>query len=169
VVADVGTGSGCLAVTLAAERPDVTVVAVDRSLGALRVARGNASRHEVALRVHFAQMDLLRGVNGRFDLIVSNPPYVPDNDVSGLAPEVRDHEPAAALMAGPDGLTLIRRLVVEASDRLPPSGALIFEFGAGQAENVADLISLADGLRMIELRRDLQGIPRVAIAEKRGS
>ncbi len=138
LVADVGTGSGCLAVTLAAERPGVRVVAVDRSRAALRVARLNALRLGVAARVRLVQGNLLAGVAGGFDLIVSNPPYVAERDRAALPRQVLDHEPSLALFAGPDGLSLIRGLVDQAPSHLAPAGVLIFEFGAGQDRAVSD-------------------------------
>jgi len=163
-IADVGTGSGCLAVALARERPASRIVATDISNDALEVARLNARRLGVASRVELVETDLLNGVERQFDLIVSNPPYVPERDRSQLQPEVRDYEPARALFAGDDGLSIIRRLVDGASDRLKPEGLLIFEFGFGQAEGVRTALSNTRSMVLMDLRRDLQGIPRVAIA-----
>jgi release factor glutamine methyltransferase len=165
-VADVCTGSGCLAVAIAHERPGATVVASDISQPALDVAVRNARRHGVAARVRFDRADLLEALAGPFDLIVSNPPYVPESDRSSLQPEVIDHEPDVALFAGADGLTLIRRLLADAPDCLAPDGLLIFEFGYGQADAVARLISETPRLRMVGERRDLQGIQRTAIAKR---
>jgi len=168
-VADVCTGSGCLAVAIAHERPSVAVTAGDVSEAALAVARRNAARHRVDSRVRFVHADVLDGMAGRFDLIVANPPYVPEADRSTLQREVRDHEPPLALFAGPDGLDLIRRLVAQAPERLADSGTLVFEIGFGQAVAVERLISAAAGLKMIEIRRDLQGIPRTVIARSERS
>jgi release factor glutamine methyltransferase len=165
-IADVCTGSGCLAIALATERPGATCVAIDVSAGALEVGRRNAGRHHVADRVRFAQTDLLAGLTSTFDLIVSNPPYVPETDRADLPPEVRDFEPAVALYAGGDGLSVIRRLVGQSVDRLAAGGVLIFEFGTGQARAVSELISATAGLTMTELRQDLQGIPRTAVATR---
>jgi release factor glutamine methyltransferase len=165
-LADVCTGSGCIAVAIACDRALVRVTATDLSEAALEVAHRNAVRHQVAHRVTFRQADLLAGLDGIFDVIAANPPYVPEADRASLQPEVRDHEPAVALFAGPDGLQTIRRLVGGAPDRLRPGGTLIFEFGFGQAEAVAELISATARLKMIELRPDLQGIPRVALARR---
>jgi release factor glutamine methyltransferase len=165
-IADVCTGSGCVAVAIARERPDVRVTATDISERALAIARRNAERHGVAARVTFVRADLLAGVAGPFDLVSANPPYVPDADRPTLQPEVRDHEPPLALYAGADGLDVIRRLVVEATERLRDGGVLVFEFGFGQSDEIAKLISGTRGLRMVELRPDLQGIPRVAVARK---
>jgi release factor glutamine methyltransferase len=165
-VADVCTGSGCIAVALAHERPAAGFVATDTSDAALDVARRNASAHCVNHRVQFVSADLLNGVDGTFDLIVSNPPYVREVDRAALQPEVRDHEPPLALFAGPDGLDVIRRLVAHAPSRLEPGGTLVFEIGFGQRDAVEQLISSTAGLTMIGFRSDLQGIPRAAIARK---
>lgn len=163
---DVGAGSGCLAVAIARERSSARVVATDLSHAALAVARRNAGRHGVADRVTFVQADLFDGVAGAFDLIVANPPYVPERDRATIPPEVRDYEPATALFAGEDGLAVIRRLVPASLPHLAPGGLLAFEFGFGQAGAVEQLISTAPGLTMIGLRADLQGIPRAAVAQR---
>jgi len=164
-VADVGTGSGCIAVALARERGHAAILATDESQAALDVARRNAERLEVAGRITFRHADLLEDVNDRFDLVVSNPPYVRDGDRAGIQPEVR-FEPAKALYAGADGLDVVRRLVPQAAERLKPGGTLIFEIGFWQADLVSELISSAPGLRMVGLRNDLQGIPRIAVAQR---
>lgn len=163
-IADVGTGSGCLAVTLARERPASRIVATDISREALDIARLNARHFGVASRVELVETDLLKGVERMFDLIVSNPPYVPERDRPQLQPEVRDHEPARALFAGDDGLSVIRRLVDQVPARLKPEGRLIFEFGFGQAEDIRTLLSNTQSMVLLDIRRDLQGIARVAIA-----
>lgn len=162
-LADVGTGSGCLAIALARELPRARVTATDISPDALVIARRNASRHGMADRVTFHHTDLLDGLPGPFDLIVSNPPYVPDAVIDTLAPEVRDHEPAAALRGGPDGLDTVRRLVATAADRLRPEGWLIMEIGVGQSAETADTARGA-GMRVVDVRPDLQGIPRAVVA-----
>jgi release factor glutamine methyltransferase len=165
--ADVCTGSGCLAVALAHERPGARIVAADVSADALRTARRNADRHRVADRVQLVQADLLDGTgNTAVDLIVSNPPYVPDGDRATLQPEVRDHEPPIALFAGEDGLAIIRRLVHQSTGRLKTGGLLIFEFGVGQADAVRELISQGPILTMLDVKQDLQGIPRTAVARR---
>jgi len=165
-VVDVCTGSGCIAIAVADERSAATLVATDTSDPALEVARRNATAHRVDRRIQFVNADLLEGVDGPFDLIVSNPPYVRDADRETLQPEVRDHEPALALFAGPDGMDAIRRLVRQAPIRLKRGGMLTFEIGFGQANAVEQLISATDGLTMVGFRRDLQGIPRAAIARR---
>jgi len=163
-IADVGTGSGCLAVTLARERPASRIIATDISGEALDVARLNARRLGVASRIELVETDLLNGVERKFDLIVSNPPYVPERDRPQLQPEVREYEPARALFAGNDGLSIIRRLVDQVPACLKPEGRLIFEFGFGQADDIRALLSNTRSMVLLDLRRDLQGIPRVAIA-----
>jgi release factor glutamine methyltransferase len=160
---DVGTGSGCLAVAISKERPLAVVTATDISTAALEVARRNAARHEVANRIHFIETDLLEGVEGPFDLIVSNPPYVSESDRGTLQTDVRDYEPPLALFAGEDGLAIVRRLLTQAAGRLAAGGTLMFEFGFGQADTVTSLIANAPGLTLIELKRDLRDIPRIAI------
>jgi release factor glutamine methyltransferase len=165
-VADIGTGTGCLAITLACERPSARMVATDVSEAALAVARDNAGRHGVSSAIAFAHVDLLDEGDGTFDLIVSNPPYVPDGARASLPPEVRDFEPAAALFAGPDGLDVVARIIASAPRHLAPGGSLVVEIGAGQADAVSRLISNTVGLTMAELRRDLQGIPRVLVAHR---
>lgn len=169
-IADIGTGSGCLAVTLAKERPAARLLATDISTAGFRVARQNASRYGVEDRIVFAFGDLLAEASpttfNLFDLIVSNPPYVPNADRATLQPEVRDYEPAEALFAGPDGLDVIRRLIPTAAERLRPGGSLIFEIGVGQDAPVAQLISATARLRMVGLQNDLQGIPRTVVVER---
>jgi release factor glutamine methyltransferase len=169
-VADVCTGSGCLAVALAHERPGAHIVATDISADALRTARRNAERHGVADRVELVQADVFAGSGtGAFDLIVSNPPYVPEGDRVTLPPEVRDHEPPIALFAGEDGLAIIQRLVEQSTGRLKAGGLLIFEFGLGQAGAVRALISERPELTMLDVKQDLQGIPRTVVASRRSS
>jgi len=161
--ADVCTGSGCVAVSLAVERPAAQITASDISGVALEVARQNAARHGVANRVAFHCGDLLDGVNGPFDLITGNPPYVAERDRRGLQPEVRDYEPGVALFGGSDGFHLVERLVRSAVHYLRPGGYLLCEFGLGQDEQVETLVAGTSNLRLIELRRDLQGIARTAV------
>ncbi len=164
--ADIGTGSGCLAITIACERPAARLVATDVSDAALAVARANAERHGVSSAIAFARTDLLDPDAGPLDLIVANPPYVPDAARATLAPEVGAFEPATALFAGADGLAVIRRLVAAAPAHLSRGGVLILEFGAGQAHAVSQLISGTPGLTMAGMRRDLQGIDRIALAHR---
>jgi release factor glutamine methyltransferase len=166
-IVDVCTGCGCIAIALADERPAARVVATDVSARALDVARRNAAILGVDARVTFQQADLLDGQVGPFDLIVANPPYVRDRDRPGLQPEVRNHEPSVALFGGDDGLGIVRRLVQQAVTRLSVGGYLIFEFGFGQDASIETLIADTSDLTLIGLRRDLQGIARTAVAERR--
>lgn len=158
-IADIGTGSGALGITLAKLRPDATVYATDVSGGALEVSRGNAARLGAA--VTFLEGDLAAPLRseGPFGLIVANLPYIPTADLAGLSAEVRA-EPVLALDGGADGLGLVRRLVVEAPPLLIPGGVLALEIGAGQAGPTAALLGEA-GFVAIETRRDLGGIERV--------
>jgi len=165
-IADVGTGSGCLAITLAIERPASAIVATDVSRSALAVADGNARRLH-ARSVRFVETDLLDGVQGPFDLVVSNPPYVRDGDRTTLPPEVRDHEPAAALFSGPDGLAHIRRLIPAAAAVGRSQGNLLFEIGAGQAEDVAAIVDGSAEWTLLGIRPDLQAIRRVVVLARR--
>ncbi|MCL4189798.1 MAG: peptide chain release factor N(5)-glutamine methyltransferase [Rhodobacteraceae bacterium] len=160
---DLGTGSGCLAVTLLAERPAATGVASDLSAAALAVARVNAAAHGVAGRLAVLAADWFEGVAGRFDLILSNPPYIPAAGLAALAPEVRLWEPAGALSPGPDGLEAFRAILAGAGAHLAPGGRILLEVGAGQAGEVAALARAA-GLRGVHARADLDGRPRVVAA-----
>lgn len=162
-LADIGTGSGCLAITLALEVPVSRVVATDISTAALHIARGNAAAHGVTTRVRFLETPYLAGVRGPFDVVVSNPPYVRESDTSRLPPEVRNHEPGDALFGGADGLRDLRAVAEAAAQTLAADGVLVMEFGLGQTEAVRDLVAAA-GLAETEVRHDLQGIPRVIVA-----
>ena len=165
LVADVGTGSGCLAIAIARERPNARSVATDLSSAALDIARSNAEKFGVADRITFRHTDLLDDVAETFDIIVSNPPYVRAVDRGGIQPEVR-FEPAGALYAGDDGLGVIRRLVPQAAAQLKSGGTLMLEFGFGQAEDVTAIIASTPGLTLVVVHEDLQGIPRIAIAHR---
>ncbi len=138
---DLGTGSGCLAIALAVNCPEARVVAVDVSAEALAVARQNAERHAVAERIQFMQGDWLAAVaaGSAYNLIISNAPYIATAELETIQPEVRQHEPKAALDGGADGLAYFRRLAIEAKDFLQGGGRLMLECGDGQAENVRDI------------------------------
>jgi len=165
-IVDVGTGSGAVAVALACNLPHAHIHATDVSASALRVAQANAKRLGAETRVIFRAGDLLTPVAGRrFDLIVSNPPYVPESDRDSLSVEVRDYEPAQALFAGADGLAIYRRLIPAAFSGLAPDGFIALEIGFGQQPAVEALLAGA-GFTGIEFTKDLQGIPRVAIARR---
>ncbi len=168
LLVDIGTGSGCIALSLADARPDAEVHATDLSPAALVVARRNAERLGLAGRVLFHCGDLLQPVaslSGRLDLVVSNPPYVPEEERAALAPEVRDHEPALALFAPEQGLGVHRRLAPEAALALRGGGILVVELGQGQLGAVERFCAEA-GLALDEVRRDLAGIPRALVARK---
>jgi release factor glutamine methyltransferase len=164
-IIDVGTGSGCLAVTLAVEFPPARVTATDTSHEALSVAYRNGDRHNVIGRMTFVQGDVLQDVAGPADLIVSNPPYVPAGDAAALQPEVARYEPSSALYGGHDGLDVIRRLLASAPHHLAAAGWLIVEFGFGQEAAVRELAQNA-GWNVARMRSDLQGIPRVAVLRR---
>ena len=162
---DVGTGSGCLAVSLAREFPCARIVATDVSAAALAIAARNARRLGVIERVGFVRTSLLDGVAGSAALIVSNPPYIPAADIDGLAPEVRDWEPRQALDGGPDGLDVIRALLAAVPAVLAPGGWFIMEFGFGQEKAVEDLVRRSP-LELARIVNDLQRIPRTLVARK---
>jgi release factor glutamine methyltransferase len=168
-VVDVGTGSGCLAVTLALELADVDVLATDISGRALAVAQRNAVRLGAGSRVRLVCTSLLEGVAPGVDLIVSNPPYVPDRYRSGLSSEVRDYEPAEAVFGGRDGFELIRALLQQSAARLAPAGWLLMEFGAGQDDEVRVIVANYPQLTVHAIRDDLQGIPRMAVIRRSGN
>lgn len=163
-IVDVGTGSGCIAITLAHKLTHAAITAIDLSTVALTVARDNAKRNGVDLR--FLEGDLLAPVAGeRFEIVVSNPPYVPTADRESLSVEVRDYEPAQALFAGEDGLEVYRRLIPAAFDALIPSGFVVLEIGYGQSPAITEMLARC-GFAQIEFVPDLQGIPRVACAQR---
>lgn len=160
---DLCTGSGCLAVAIAA-LGNLAVTASDISPAALRIAAQNAERNNVSRLVSIFGSDMFEQIDGKFDMIVSNPPYIPTTDIPTLMREVREHEPIAALDGGEDGLDFYRIIAREGPSHLEKGGALLVEVGAGQAGDVAELFSAA-GLRCIEITRDLSGIERVVKAE----
>ncbi len=162
---DVGTGSGAIAIALAHALPQAFVTAIDLSPQALALARENAAAHHLTDRITFLESDLLDAIAPelRFDAIVSNPPYVPNADASTLHPQVRDHEPAQALFAGPSGLELYARLIPQAFALLKPTGLLALEFGFGQRDALAAFLI---PWHQVEFLPDLQAIPRIALARK---
>ena len=168
-IADVGTGSGCLAVALAHELPHAEIVATDISVPALEVARRNAARHGVLSRIHFLETNVLEGLlheAGRFDLIVSNPPYVARNEANTLEREVREHEPHTALFGGPTGVEIYDRLIEQAGMLLRSGGILVLELGYNSAEHVGAILAAQSRWADIRITNDLAGIPRVIAAER---
>lgn len=164
--ADIGTGSGCIAVALAHEARHVDGIATDVSIAALEVARSNARRHNVAARLEFVCTSYLDGVAGSFDLLTANPPYVREVDRPGLAPGVLQ-EPHVALFAGDDGLRHIEAVLATAAARLSPGGWLIMEFGFGQEDAVRARAARHVELAVHGVRADLQGLPRTVIIQRR--
>jgi release factor glutamine methyltransferase len=166
-VLDVGTGSGAIALSLAAEGDFDDIVATDVSPDALAVASANAARCGLAARVEFRQGAFFDAVAGeRFAVVVSNPPYVADSDRPTLAPEVRDHEPALALYGGAGGLDILARLIAEAAGYLEPGGLLALEMGLGQHDAVLALLEEAGAWAACRVELDLTGRPRFALAER---
>jgi release factor glutamine methyltransferase len=163
-VADIGTGSGILAVTIAREIAGAVVAASDISAEALAVAGQNAARHGVSDRVLLVRTSYLDGIAGPFDIIVANPPYVRDRDKSALALDVR-HEPDVALFGGEDGLRDVEG-VLDTAQKLRPGGWFLMEFGYGQEDDVRALVAARPLLRFDRIREDLQGIPRTAIMQR---
>jgi len=167
-ICDVGTGSGCIALTLLCERPGARAVAVDKSAAALEIAKFNASKLSVTERAVFVVSNCFDALNRKeyqFDLIVSNPPYVSESALAGLQREVRDHEPLVALSPGADGLSVIRRLLTDAPAFLKPNGHLLMEIGFDQGEKVRNLIG-ESVWSLLEIRPDLQCIPRIVVLRK---
>jgi release factor glutamine methyltransferase len=169
-LADVGTGSGCIAVTTAVALPRAKVIATDLSEDALQVARRNATRYNVNDRIRFLSGDLLLplsalGLEENLDCVLSNPPYVAEQDLSALQREVRDWEPRLALVGGLSGLEIYRRLLPQALRFLKPGGTLIMEIGYNMQAEITQLFDAAWNLEGI--RDDLSGIPRIVVAQKR--
>jgi len=175
-ICDVGTGSGCLAITLLHELreiPGTRAVAIEISAAAVAVAKRNAARHSVIEQIDFVNSDCFASLDPRnprqsfFDLIVSNPPYVEERALAGLQREVRDYEPRLALAAGPDGLMIIRRLLLEAGGFLKTGGHFLCEIGFNQSTVVEQLID-RHKWKLLEIHKDLQGISRTVALEKLG-
>lgn len=162
-IVDVGTGSGCIALALAKELPRAEIHAIDISPAALEIARANAARHQLERRVHFHQTNLLEGVDGEFDFVVSNPPYVGESEQDTVQLEVRKFEPRIAVFAGPKGTEVIARLIREAREALRPGGWLVMEISDTIAEEVRKLLG---AWQEVQIRPDLQLISRVVTAQK---
>ena len=173
-IVDVCTGSGCIAVAIARQRPRARLIATDLSSRSLDVARQNAIRHSVGERIIWLEGNLLgalagQKLEGQVDVIVSNPPYIAEADWATLQPEVRLFEPRGALVAGPQGTELHERLLQEACRYLSPGGALILEIGAGQARAIRQIVEQISGYRFHRLVYDEAGLERVVIVERVGT
>jgi len=167
-IADIGTGSGCIAVALAKELPGATIYATDISSAALAVARRNAARHSVSDQIHFLESNLLDEASHLslfFDLIVSNPPYIGRREAATLMREVRDHEPEIALYGGEEGYELYAELIAQAAAKLKPGGILVLELGHNSLPAVQPLLD-ATAWTNVGATNDLAGIPRVIAAER---
>ncbi len=165
---DLGTGTGCILLALLSELPNARGVGVDLSPLAVAAARDNADRNGLAARSHFQTGDWASDIRDRFDIVVSNPPYIPSADIAALAPEVREHDPMRALDGGPDGLAPYRIIAAQLPTLLTPGGLVAFEVGQGQAADVAELLE-RQGLGDITRLRDLGGIERCVRARNGGS
>lgn len=168
-IADVGTGSGCIAICAARELADCRITAIDISPAALAVAGENARRHGVGERIELVESDLFAAVDAgrRFDLVVSNPPYVSQQEWQRLATEVRDHEPRLALVAGPEGTEVIQRLIGQAVERLRPGGWLLMEINPALHQRVLALLAAEPLLEAGPTTRDLARLPRVVAAKRK--
>ena len=168
LICDVGTGSGCIAVAFLHENQRASAVGIDLSIEAIQVARRNAARHSVSARITFLVADCLSALGSdkaRFDLLVSNPPYVATSAMEGLQREVRDHEPRLALTAGGDGLSIIRRLLRDSEGFVKAGGYLLMEIGFDQGEAVERLIDQTRW-KILDFHKDLQGIPRIVALQR---
>ena len=167
-IADVGTGSGAIAIALAVNLPTAKFVAIDQSEPALKIAQWNATKHNVDDRITFIQSDLLAEISepDKFDLICSNPPYVSEDEYEDLIPSVRDYEPRQALVAGPDGTEVIKRLLGESYDRIVPGGRLIIELSPMIADACAELVEQISELDDMRFIKDLSGKKRILSARR---
>jgi len=177
LLADVCTGSGCIAVALLKHLPQARAIATDLSPDALALARENAERHKVSDRIEFLAGDLLSpfaqhpvaGAKGSLHYLVSNPPYIPDHEWDAVEPNVKDHEPHLALRGGPDGLRLVRPLIEQAPRFLRPRGLLLIEIAACTAEAASSLARSHPELADVRIVRDIDGLDRVLVASRRES
>jgi release factor glutamine methyltransferase len=165
-IADLGTGSGAILLALLAELPQAQGIGTDILTAALQTAAANAARAGLAKRTGFVACDYASGLCGPFDLIVSNPPYIRSADIAGLAIEVRDHDPPAALDGGPDGLDAYRVLIPQAADRLAPGAALVLEAGQGQSADIEALMKAAGLMTAWSIKADLAGVRRAVAGQK---
>ena len=165
-IIDIGTGSGCIAISLERSRPDLRVLGVDISIGALALA--NVNRRRLESNVRLAASNLLTAIDGEVDIIVSNPPYIAAGEIAALAPEVRLFEPRLALTSGPTGLEIIQRILSQSRSRLPKHGLVMLEMGYGQRDHVRE-IAERETFHVDEVLPDLAGIDRVVVLSRRGS
>jgi len=165
LLVDIGTGSGCIAVSLAKFLPAIKVIGTDTSPAALAIAQKNAEMHKVADRCEFRLGNLFEPIHERLDIIISNPPYIPSKDIEGLMTDVKDWEPRAALDGGEDGLDYIRKIIAEAPDHLTPNGILLVEIGFDQGERVKKLAETTGKYTEIKLIKDLNGNDRILKAK----
>ncbi len=173
VIVDVGTGSGCLAISVARALTCALVIASDRSMAALVVAQTNALKHGVNSRILWLIGDLLapllsRGLAGKVTAIIANLPYVSHDEWDRLSPDVKDFEPRLALDGGPDGLDVYRRLLQEVPDLLAPEGVVLVEIGIGQADRLCQEIAALNFLKVVNIQTDSQGIPRMVCLQRVG-
>lgn len=168
-ILDLGSGSGCIAIAIAVNNRTSNLMASDISTAALSVARQNADDHDVAGHIEFIHSDLFTEIEGqaKFDMIVSNPPYVTQSELAGLQPDVRLHEPVLALDGGQDGLDVIRRIVADAASYLTDGGTLLLEIDSSQAQAVTEIIRSTQSYSEVSLRNDLAGRARVIRTRKR--
>jgi len=164
-IADIGTGSGAIAVSLAKNLPNAKAIGIDTSPEALQIAQKNAESHQVCDRCLFVQGDLLDPLREPVDIIISNPPYIPSAEIEILQPEVRDWEPRSALDGGEDGLKYIRQLIDKCPGYLKPGGWLVFEFGFGQAGAINKMIELNGKYHAVKIIKDYSGIDRILSAK----
>lgn len=171
VVVDLCTGSGCIAISLAKELPKARIFATDRSDRAVHIAQENARQNGVADRIRFLEGDLFgtleeMDLRGRIDCVVTNPPYVRSGDLAALQPEVRNFEPEMALVAGPEGIEIAERIILQAPEYLKPGGSLIMEMGIGQTEALRKIVEETHMFGPIGIVKDLAGIERVITAKR---
>jgi release factor glutamine methyltransferase len=164
-IADIGTGSGCIAIALAKNIPHTQLLAVDVSAKALRVAQHNAKKNNVTEKITFLHGSLLTPLSKPVDVIVSNPPYVSQSELAEAMPEVQHYEPVLALDGGEDGLNIIRQLLAQAGQKLNPGGCLLIEIGAFQGADVARLTQKAFSQARIEIKQDLAGLDRLLVVQ----
>lgn len=172
MVADVGTGSGCIAIALAKNMERTRVLATDVSAGALEVARGNAARHKVGHEIEFAEGDLLGPVEkwaagAGLDYLVSNPPYIPDTEWNDVPANVKDYEPESALRGGVDGMRFVRPLLERGPELLRPGGVIAVEVAMSMAGAAEAILAGRDGVREVRVLKDVEGLPRVVVGTKR--